>query len=198
MSTILVQKENQDFPTRCSSPPVENAKVEDMPTPRANRRSSPCSVSPPSSPGDEMDVQKLHLPLQRRSRHSHSNHRQVLPVPPEHRSESRCSQCSHCSKRGYYDSIPRYRHEHIHPDPDNDSEDNFECEEYYGTMPTRRVSKNSRGMRHPPRSVKNYRHNRPLSPDNPEDDEDNFDDETASDIYWSTHAGSVNDIKLVL
>lgn len=164
-----------------------------MPTPRPKRRSDTCSISSSSPTNDEIDVEKFYSISRRRPRRSHSNYGQALSFTPDHRSENRCSQCLHCNNREYYNSLPRSRYEEcIDADIDDDSEGNIEYNEFYGTMPTRHVSKTSRGMRQSCRSMRSCRHNKKMSHKNAEVDENDFIGESASDIYSTAYFGSVN------
>ncbi|VDN96486.1 unnamed protein product, partial [Rodentolepis nana] len=191
--------ESGEFPIQCSSPPAmsQSPPVEDIPTPRVQRRPSASSTSSPSLPSDELEAEEERRSFSRRSsgkkgysNHHHSRHREDYDqlTSSQYRSESRCSQCSHCTSQSYYDSLPRRR-----PHGSNSRAyegDGDDYADYYGTLPPRRVTKPPKAVRQPTRSVKNYRmRGRDYSPEGPENEEDDFVDETSSEVHWRTHAG---------
>ncbi|KAM7537920.1 hypothetical protein Aperf_G00000069860 [Anoplocephala perfoliata] len=198
---ILSTAEHTDSPIQCTSPPpMESPQGEDMSTPRMNRRPSPCSTSSPSLLSDELEAEEHRSVSGRRNikrNHSHQHHQHrrdydqlTSSIQSHPQSEGQCSQCSHCTSKNYYDSIPRRRTNGSHlkaNGDDGDIEGNYDYEEYYGTLPARRISKPP-ASRRTARSVKNYRHGRGYSPEDPEEAIDNFVNETASEIYWTTPA----------
>ncbi|VUZ48813.1 unnamed protein product [Hymenolepis diminuta] len=194
---IMSNMEPGEFPIQCSSPPVMSSSPpeEDIPTPRVHRRPSPSSTSSPSIPSDELEAEEERRSISRRrngknshSNHHHSRHREDYDqlTSSHHRSESRCSQCSHFTSQSKYDSLPRRRTHESHSRAYEENENDYE--DYYGTLPPRRVTKPPKAARQPARSVKNYRtRGRDYFPEGPEDEEDAFVNETSSEVYWSTH-----------
>ncbi|VDK41744.1 unnamed protein product [Taenia asiatica] len=182
--------EFRESPIHCSSP-AKSLQSEEIPTPRMNRRRSPRSSSSTSSPNQEFDSEEHHSVSGHRNHHRANYEQPVQSARRHHRPGSRCSQCSHCNSQGYYDSMPRRRHrgqEEVNVG-DGMLGGNVDYEEIYGTMPRRRVPKPPRGMRHHCCSVNNYRRGRELPSEDCEEDDGNFVDETASEIYWNTRPG---------
>lgn len=182
---------------------MESPEAEDMSTPRVNRRPSPCSTSSPSLPSDELESEEHRSVsgkrnIKRNHSHQHRHRRDYNQLASSIRShpqtDGQCSQCSHCATQNHYGSIPLHR---AHGSrlkangDDGDSEGNYDYEEYYGTLPARRVSKPPSLSRRTARSVKDYHRGRGYSPEDPEEVEDSFVNETASEIYWTTPAGLV-------
>ncbi|KAL5966818.1 Calmodulin-regulated spectrin-associated protein 1 [Taenia solium] len=182
--------EFRESPIHCSSP-AKSLQSEEIPTPRMNRRRSPRSSSSTSSPNQEFDSEEHRSVSGHRNHHRTSYEQSMQSARRHHRLGSRCSQCSHCNSQGYYDSMPRRRHRGQEEANVGDGMlgGNVDYEEIYGTMPRRRVPKPLRGMRHHCYSVNNYRRGREFPSKDCEEDDGNFVDETASEIYWNTRPG---------
>lgn len=193
-----------DSPIQCSSPHIGSPAGDEISTPRINRRISSSSTSPPGSiPEDKgtVEVVEEYNDQPSTSRHSHSNNQHQHSRPPpsvrsQPRSESRCSQCSHCTGQDHYDAISRrqYREPNaFSADIDNydDDDDDQEYGDYYGTLPARRGPKPPIiGVRQPSHSASKQRRSRRYLDPGPED-EDYYVNETSSEIYWGNRSGWV-------
>lgn len=158
-----------------------------------NRRRSPRSSSSASSPNQGIDSKEHRSISGRRHKHRASYEQPLQSARSHHRPESRCSQCSHCNSQGYYDSMPRRRHRgQVEANiGDGTSEGDVDYQELYGTMPRRRVPKPPRGMRHHCCSVNNYQRGGEFPSEDCGEEDANFVNETASEIYWNTRLGFV-------